>query len=132
MDNMFEKAARLKLRFQANQGNLSVEELFDLSLASLDNMAQVVNKKLRDEGEESFLPTTTRKPTTHNDLRLDILKHIIGIKVVEQEARKARTEKAATISRLKELAMAKADEQLASKSLEEITKQIAELEAQMV
>jgi hypothetical protein len=38
----------------------------------------------------------------------------------------------ATIAKLKDLAEAKTTEQLASKSLEDIMKQISELEAQMV
>jgi hypothetical protein len=132
MDN-FEAACRLKLRFETSQGQLSVEELFDLSLQSLDTIAKKVNKQLRDEGEESFIPVkNTSKKATHNNLRLEILQYIINSKVQEQEERKSRTERLATISRLRELAERKADEQLASKSLEEIQKEIAELEASTV
>lgn len=125
---MFEKASKLKLRFETNQGSLSTEELWDLSLQSLDTIAKKVNKQLRDEGEESFIPNRSRT-SSQNTLRLDILKHIIDVKVKEQEDRKARSERVATITRLKELAESKENEKLASQSLEDIQKQISELEA---
>jgi hypothetical protein len=129
--SIFETADRKKLRFLTTQGQLSAEELWDLSLASLNSLAMSVNKQLRDEGEESFL-STAAKSCTNNSLRLDILKHVITTKEAEQATRKARTEKMATIAKLKDLAEAKTTEQLASKSLEDIMKQISELEAQMV
>lgn len=127
MDN-FEKASHLKLRFETNQGLLSTEELFDLSLQSLDTIAKKVSKSLRDEEEESFIPNKS-KVNSQNNLRLEILKHVIAGKVKEQDDRKARAERVATLSRLKELAESKTNEQFASQSLEDIQKQIAELEA---
>ena len=60
--------------------------------------------------------------------KLNVLKHIIGVKLAEKEAAKSRMERLAKIHQLKELAVTKANEQLASKSLEEIQKMIAELE----
>jgi len=129
---LFEKALRNKLRFEGSgQGLLSTEDLFDLSLTSLDKMAKAVNKLLRDEGEDSFIPTATPKRATHNDLRLEILKHIISVKVAAEETRKNRADTLARISTLKTLAEAKANEQLASQSLEDIQKQLAELSASL-
>lgn len=126
---MFEKATKLKLRFQTTKGSLSVEDLWDLSLRDLDSMAKSVNKLLREEDEESFIPGTSSKSATHNSLRLDLLKHIIGVKVQEQETRKNRAKAMDDLHRLKELASVKQNEQLASQSLEEILKKIQELEA---
>jgi len=66
---MFEKALKNKLRFEGSgQGVLSTEDLFDLSLPTLDKMAKGVNKLLRDEGEDSFIPSATPKRATNNDL----------------------------------------------------------------
>lgn len=134
MEN-FERASRVKLRFEGSgQGQLAAEDLFDLSLTALDNIAQKVNKQLQDEGAVSFLPSTiSKRPTgsVHNSLRLDILKHVIASKVEESEAKKARADKAAMLNQLKELATAKTTEKLASQSLEDIMKQISELEAAM-
>ena len=131
---MFERGSRLKLRFEMSKGALTIEDLWDLSLNTLDSMAVKVDEALSKEGGKSFIPVTAAKRTasTYNDLRLDILKHVISTKAAEEEARKARAEKSATISKLKELAQAKQDEKLASQSLEDILKQLGELEAQAV
>ncbi len=127
MTNQFEQATRIKLRFESSQGFLATEDLWSLSLASLDAMAKKVAKLMRDEDEESFIPNKD-KVSTQNNLRLDILKTVINTKVEENEARKTRTEKLANLERLKALAANKADEQLSAKSLDDIQKMIAELE----
>ena len=44
---MFEKAARLKLRFTSPSGVVSVEDLWDLSLTRLNKVAQHVNNELK-------------------------------------------------------------------------------------
>jgi len=126
---IFEKASRIKLRFATNQGQLSTEDLWELSLRDLDTIAKRVNSQLRDEGEESFIPNAaTKRGETYNALRLDILKHVINSKVAEQELAKQRTEMQQRLAQLKNLEATKASEQFAAQSLEEIQKQIAELE----
>lgn len=130
--DIFEKASRLKLRFDTSQGQFSTEDLWELSLQTIDTIAKKVNTQLRSEGEETFLSTSINKRSTHNDLRLEILKHVIKAKEQEQEDSKARVEKRAKIARLKELAQQKADEALSSQSLDEINKQIDELELALV
>ena len=107
----FEKASRLKLRFSTNKGELSVEDLWDLSLESLDTIAKAVNKKLKDESEESFIG----KKSSNNavlELKMDILKEVIEVKLKEKEAKASRVIKSAKLAQLKELANNKANEQL--------------------
>lgn len=125
----FQKASRLKLRFSTNKGELSVEDLWDLSLESLDVIAKAVNKKLKDESEESFIG----KKSTNNavlELKMEILKEIIAIKLKEKEAKALRAVKSAKLAQLKELANSKTNEQLSGMSLEEINKLILELETE--
>lgn len=124
---LFEKATREKVRWETSKGLLSAEDLWDLSLPSLDTIAKAVNKKLKEESEESFISAKSSANETL-ELKLEVLKHIIGMKLAEKEATKSRMERLAKIRQLKELAVSKANEQLASKSLEEIQKMIAELE----
>ena len=50
---MFEKASRMKLRFNTQRGVLSVEDLWDLPLIQLDNIAIALNKKLQESKTES-------------------------------------------------------------------------------
>ena len=63
---MFEKAARLKLRFDTSKGLVTVEDLFDLPLtvrnggASLDNIAKGIARLIRETETESFVLTTTK------------------------------------------------------------------------
>lgn len=125
----FQKASRLKLRFSTNKGELSVEDLWDLSLESLDVIAKAVNKKLKDESEESFIG----KKSTNNavlELKMEILKEIIAIKLKEKEAKALKAVKSAKLAQLKELANSKTNEQLSGMSLEEINKLILELETE--
>jgi hypothetical protein len=125
----FIAASRLKLRFASNRGHLSVEDLWDLSLTSLDTMARAVNKTLKEQAEESFIPKKNQPRGRSGDaLRLEILKFIINAKVEENETAKTRAEKQAKLARLKELLLHKQDEQFEALSEEEIRKQIGELE----
>ena len=124
---LFEKATKEKDRWETSKGMLSAEDLWDLSLPTLDTIAKAVNKKLKEESEESFISAKTSSNETL-ERKLNVLKHIIGVKLAEKEAAKSRMERLAKIHQLKELAVTKANEQLASKSLEEIQKMIAELE----
>jgi hypothetical protein len=129
IEQQFIAAGRAKLRFSTTQGSLPIEDLWDMSLATLDTIAKHVNKLLRDEGEESFLPSTSNKPASLNDLRLEILKHIIDVKVQEDENRKLRAERMAKINQLQELIAQKAVEELEGKSVKELTKEIDKLKA---
>jgi hypothetical protein len=125
---IFEKASKTKLRFATSKGLVSTEDLWDFSLTALDTVAKAVNRELKNESEESFISAKTSSNTAL-ELRLDILKHIIAYKLAEKDAAAVRAEKQAKLAQLKELATNKANEQLSAKSLEDIQKMIAELEA---
>lgn len=132
-DNIFENASRAKVRFETNQGQLTTEQAWELSLTNLNSLAKAVNKQLKAEGEEDFIPTAANKRqqalTKQLQLKLDVLKHIIGVKVAEEETAKKRADRRAELSQLKELAANKTTEKLASESLESILQKIAALEA---
>lgn len=125
---LFEQASRLKLIFNTNKGQLSVEHLWDLSLDSLDTLAKGVNRELKASEEESFVKTRT-KANTELVLRLEILKRVIEVKLQEAEEKKGRAEKAAQLSLLRELKANKQLQDLQSLSTAEIEARIAALEA---
>jgi hypothetical protein len=130
--NIFEQAVRLKLRFNASKGLLTVEDLYDLSLQDLDKLAKECNAALKAEAEESFIPNkAVKKKATQDGLRLELLKVVINTKVEEAEARSLRAEKTRKLIALRELMAVKATESFQSQSEEAILAQIAELEAQM-
>ena len=124
--SIFVRASKLKLRFATTKGALSTEELWDLSLESLDVIAKKVNKELKDTEEESFIGKKTSANTLLN-LKLEILKYVIQVKLEEKDKATARAEKNAKLARLKDLYANKADAELEGKSKEEIAKMIEEL-----
>lgn len=126
MSDIFEQASKLKLRFATSKGMQTVEDLWGLSLESLDTIAVAVDKQLDTAGKKSFIG---KKDTTNKtlELQLEILKHIIEVKLEEKAAKAARVERNAQLAQLRELAASKSTEALAGKSLEEINKMIAEL-----
>lgn len=126
--NIFERASRGKTRFSTSKGELSTEELWDLSLQSLDTIAKNVNKQLKTESEESFIEVKTTA-NTELELKLEILKHVIASKQAYAAGVKAKAEKQAKLGQLKELVAQKSNEALSQKSVEELSAMIAEIEA---
>ncbi len=84
--NIFEQSARQKLRFTSNKGDLTTEQLWDVPLTSrtgfdLDTIARGVSKELKGVAEESFVATSTNPAKAGLELRLEVLKHIIAVKL---------------------------------------------------
>jgi hypothetical protein len=126
--NIFEQATRAKLRFDSPQGQLSVEDLWELPLtstssakANLDAIAIGLQRALREVGEiVSFVKPVVQK-TNDFQLRFDVVKHIIDVKVAERDAEaeaKSRREKK---QRVLEIIESRKDEELRGKSLDELT-----------
>lgn len=127
--NIFEIASKSKLRFNTSKGQLCAESLWDLNLAALDQIAKSINKVIKEKEEDSFIPNARKKSsTTEHETALEIVKHIIGVKVQEKEDAANRADKHARLAKLKELASHKADEALGAQSLDDLNKMIAELE----
>jgi hypothetical protein len=124
--SLFEKATRTKLRFKHKKGMIGVEDLWDLKLKpDLDELAQASHKKLQDT-VQSFVDSRS-KTDAEEQLRMDLLKHVIGVKLAEQQAKKdlqARKEKK---NRIMEIMAAKQDEELKGKSLADLQKMMDEL-----
>lgn len=126
---MFEKATKMKLRWNSSKGNLSVEDLWDLPLTgtvSLDSLAKSVNKELKESEEESFVQIRSASNTTL-DLKLDILKHIIKVKLEEREELKNAKEKAIKREKILRALADKQDESLRNADEAELEKMLAEL-----
>lgn len=115
-----EKASRVKLRYSTNRGVLSVEDLWDLSLEQLDPIAINLNKRLKESQTESFIKTRT-KDATELELKFNIVKHIIDVKLQEQEERIVAAEKKAKRQKILDLMAKKQDAELESKSYEALS-----------
>lgn len=89
--SIFEKASKQKLRFETPKGFISAESLWDLPLQSntgkinLDDLAKAVSAKLKESEVESFV-TKSKTTSAEDNLRLEILKRVIEVRVEEKEA----------------------------------------------
>lgn len=132
---MFEKATRLKLRFDTPKGLLSVEDLWDLPLtstvgkANLDDVAKALSRKLKAADEESFVAPSTNSAATADQLKFDIVKHIIGVRLRENEAKAAKAANKEELARLQEIIASKQDEALKGLTLEELQARAKQLAA---
>lgn len=128
MSNLFEKASKQKLRFETSKGHLSTEDLWDLSLPSLDKVAKGIHSQIKNSEEISFIKESSSANTELN-LKMDIVKYIIDYKLHLKEAAQKRAEKEAHLAELKEIYKDKTKEEMKGLSKEDIAKRIAELES---
>jgi hypothetical protein len=132
--NIFERAARRKLRFDTSRGAVTVEDLFDIPLRSknefsLDAIAKSVSKVLKDEAEQSFVDAAPSASSTELELKLEVLKHIIAAKLADEAAVKARAEKAAKRAKILEALARKEDQSIDAMSQEDLLAQLQALDA---
>ncbi|MGR2462375.1 hypothetical protein ACUX4R_26215, partial [Salmonella enterica] len=77
---MFDQATRLKLRFNSNKGLLSVEQVWDLNLNALNELAKDLSRQVKEAAsdEEDFIGVKSAVDS-QLQLRFDIVKAIIGV-----------------------------------------------------
>jgi len=127
---MFDKVTRLKLRFATVRGLASVEDLWDLPLTghvSLDRIAVDLHKQLREaNGQTSFV-----EPVGGDDgilqLKFDVVKHILDIRVQERDAAKLERNRAEQKQKLLGILARKQDAELEGKTTEELSAMIQAL-----
>jgi hypothetical protein len=124
--NMFEVAVRNKYRFPF-RGMVSVEDLWYLGVEDLDSVFKALNSQLKQVKEESLLDTRT-KQDEELLTKIEIVKHIVGVKLAEKEKRVKAKEQREKRQRIMEIMSAKQDSALQEKSLDELSKMLDELE----
>ena len=124
--NMFEEASRQKLRFQTTAGFISTEDLWDLTLKKLDDIAVAINEKISATAKSSFL-TPKSSPNETMSLALSILIHIITAKQEEAKKSKDAAERRAQRAKLLEMVEKKKDSELEGLSVEDLMKKIEAL-----
>lgn len=134
--NMFEQASRLKLRFAVGtRVNLTVENLWDLPLTNvkgedLDHIAIELQEKLSTNEKSFVVQQSKNKETQLNQLKFDIVKYIIDVRLEEQKVANLERQRAQEISTLKELQKQAKIRDLQNLSSEEIEERIKSLEKQ--
>lgn len=123
--NMFEVATRSKMRFPY-KGQISVEDMWDLSLSALDSVFKTLNSQMKQVKEESLLSSKSKADETL-ELQIEIVKYIVSVKLAEKEAREKAAEKSVQRQRIMEIMAKKQDESLENASMEDLQKMLAEL-----
>lgn len=115
--NIFEQAARNKLRFLTTKGFVMTEDLWDIPLTSksgfdLDTIAKSVNTQLKSHTEESFVKVSNNPLKDELTLQLEILKFVIAdhqatvaARVAAQEAKEKREKLLAALSKKQDMAL---------------------------
>jgi hypothetical protein len=121
---MFEKASRLKLRFESPNGNLSVEDLWDLPLSSdrranLDDIAKGLYNQMKEDNIQSFVKVVSKADETLQ-LKFELVKHVIEVRLTEKEASELTKTNKERKQQILALIAQKKNEQLSGKSLEEL------------
>ena len=129
---MFEKIARMKARFDSPQGQLTVEDLFDIPLtssrgkANLDDIARSLSKQVREAETESFVI----KPPKADEsalLKFEVVKHVIAVRLAENEEAAIRMANKEKKQQLLQLIVQKENESLAGQSIDDLRKMVEAL-----
>jgi hypothetical protein len=124
---MYKKALRTKLRFSTTKGKLTTEDLFDLSLTDLNILAISLDKKLSETPRKSFI-SDMAPDTQEDELRFNIVKDVITLKLAERNAAQNAKAKAAEKAQLLEILHRKKNEALENLSVAEIEAKLASLD----
>ena len=128
-NSVFFTAAKQKLRFNSSNGHLQAEDLWDLPLKKLDEMAVAIDATL-GKTRKSFLENPDPKSSAvqvADELRMEVLKAVIADKQDENKAKREAADKSARRESLKGLLEKKKIDQLESLSAEDIEKELAAL-----
>lgn len=119
MEKMFENAVRGKYRFPF-KGSIGVEDLWDLSVQSLDTIFKTLNSEVKQTKEESLLEEKSAA-TTVIDEKISIVKYIVATKLTEAKSKEQEQIKKEQKQKLLKIIAEKEDSNLQSKSIEELT-----------
>ena len=123
-NNIFAMATRQKYRFPFN-GQISVEDLWDLSPAQLDRVYKALKKDQKASNEETLLTVRSTEDAVLDD-KIALVKYIFETKQTEKAAAILKAESDAKKNRIREVIAAKKDQQLEDLSVEELEKLLEE------
>lgn len=118
MADLFKVATKKKYRFNF-KGQLTVEDLWELSVEDLDKIYKNLKSQQKNSQEESLLQTAS-KEDKELSYKIDIIKTIFADKLIAREKALKAAEKKAQNQRILEIMADKQDAALKEKSLEEL------------
>lgn len=118
MLDLFKVATKKKYRF-SYKGQVTVEDLWDLSVEELDKIYKNLKSLQKNASEESLLQTVTKEDKELNN-KIEIIKTIVTDKLAAKDrAMKAASQRAQN-QRILEIMADKQDAALKEKSIEEL------------
>jgi len=126
MTNIYKAASREGLRFDVSMGavgNWNTEDLWHIPLESLDKI--VCKLKEGMQVEKSYL--TENNPTDVFKLHFEVAEDIIKTRLQDQKDRKEAATRKAQKDKIMSIMVGKQNEELASKTLEELQEELDKL-----
>ena len=125
----YENAIRRQYRFMApGVGSVTLEDLWQLQLETLDSTGIRLRNEVETLNESSFLRRKPNPKAAEAAEKLEIVKHIIEVRLAEQDARTQAELRRSKAAELREILRDKKAEEMRGMSAEELEAQIAELE----
>lgn len=115
---MYKEAVQLKVRF-SYKGQISLEDLWDLSLAALDKIYSELSSEYRNLQQDGLLAKPTRESELLK-LKLALVKDVFETKQNAAEEAKQAAEKSARKQKILEILSDKEDEGLKNLSADEL------------
>ena len=124
-NELFIKATREKMRFPY-KGQVTAEDLWDLSITELDKIYKTLNSKKKEVQEDSLLDTKS-KEDEELTAQIEIVKYIFTVKKEEKTAAETAKERKEQKQKIMAILANKQDEALHGKSIEELERMLNEL-----
>lgn len=121
-NNIFERATRNKYRFPF-KGQISVEDLWDLSLPGLDSVYKQLNKLKKANDEESLLEVKSVEDVELEE-KIAIVKYIVKYKQHVAEQKLLERENKEYNEKIMKIIERKQDQALENMSIEELQKHL--------
>ena len=118
MADLFKVAAKKKYRFNF-KGQITTEDLWDLSVEDLDKIYKNLKSQQKSVSEESLLQTVSKEDKVLLN-KIEIVKIIVIDKLAAKERAMKAAEKKAQNQRILEIMADKQDAALKEKSIEEL------------
>ena len=95
---LFETAVRGKYRYPY-KGQITTEDLWDLPLQELDRVFKALNTEAKQSKEESLLQTKDKQEETL-ERKIEIVRHIVSVRLAEIDAAKNAADRKAKHQRI--------------------------------
>lgn len=118
MSDLFKVAAKKKYRFNF-KGQITVEDLWDLSVEDLDKIYGNLMSQKNNTSKESLLQEVSKEDEELSN-KIEIIKIIVADKLAEKDMAIKAAEKKAQNQRILEIIADKQDASLKEKSIEEL------------